>query len=168
AQDLDAMADEMSVGVAQGGVAADLKGDVAEPDLTALRALRPFGRRMLANVEGVEVVAQGHEHAAVLGIFFGDHKAEHIAVKPLRDLLVGDPQIDVADAFQLYHGCLRDLCDGVAKVRRAVPAPQGAALRAPECSADNDLKIASFVAQIAGCSSKGDFNREESLAADSL
>jgi len=52
----------------------------------------------------VKVVAQCHEHATMLRVFLGDHKAEQVAVEPLLDLLVGDPQIDVADAFQLDHG----------------------------------------------------------------
>ena len=51
AQDLDAAADKLSVGVAQGRVAADLKCDVAEPDLPALRALRRLGRGMLTDIE---------------------------------------------------------------------------------------------------------------------
>jgi hypothetical protein len=57
---------------------------------------------MLTDVERVKVLAQYHEHASVLRIFFGDYSAEHIAIEPLRDLLVGDPQIDVTDAFQSY------------------------------------------------------------------
>jgi hypothetical protein len=47
----------VSVGVAQGRVAADLKSDVAAPDLPALRAPRGFGRRMLTDVDRVKVVA---------------------------------------------------------------------------------------------------------------
>ena len=53
------------------------------------------------------------------------------ANRTLRDLLVGDSQIDVADAFQLDHGCLRDLSVGGAKVMLVSSPPQGAALRAP-------------------------------------
>ena len=98
-QDLDAATDEVSVGLSQGRVTADLERDVAEPDLAALRALRRFGRGVLTDVERVEVVAQCHEHATVLRVLLGDHKAEHVAVEPLRDILVGDPQIDVAVAF---------------------------------------------------------------------
>ena len=52
----------------------------------------------------MKVVAQCHEHATVLRVLLGDHKAEQVAVEPLRDLLVGDPQIDVANTFQLDHG----------------------------------------------------------------
>ena len=104
AQDLDAIADKVGVGVTQTSVTADLEGDVSEADLAALRALRRFGFWMLADVEGVEVVAQCHEHAPVVRVFLGDHKAQHIAVKPLRGLLVGDSQIDMADALQLDHG----------------------------------------------------------------
>jgi hypothetical protein len=48
---------------------------------------------MLTDVERVKVVAQGHEHAAVLRVFLGDYKAEQVAIEPLRDLLVGDPKI---------------------------------------------------------------------------
>jgi hypothetical protein len=55
---------------------------------------------MLADVERVKVIAEGHEHAAVVGVFLGDQKPEHIAVEPFGSLLVGDPQIDVADACQ--------------------------------------------------------------------
>ena len=73
-------------------------------DLPALRAPRGFGRRMLTDVNGVKVVTQGHKHAAVLRVFFGDHKAEQVAIEPLRDLLVDAPKIDVADAFQLDRG----------------------------------------------------------------
>jgi hypothetical protein len=35
--------------------------------------LRLFGRGMLTDVERVKVLAQCHEHASVLGIFFGDY-----------------------------------------------------------------------------------------------
>ena len=73
-------------------------------DLPALRAPRGFGRRMLTDVDRVKVVAYCHEHATVLRVLLGDHQAEQVAVEPLRDLLIGDPQIDVADAFQLDHG----------------------------------------------------------------
>jgi hypothetical protein len=38
--DRDAVFDQMGVGVAQRGVAADLEGDVSEPDLSALRTRR--------------------------------------------------------------------------------------------------------------------------------
>jgi hypothetical protein len=51
---------------------------VSQSDLTALGALRGFLFRMLANVEGVEIVAQCHKHR----VFLGDDKAEHIAVEP--------------------------------------------------------------------------------------
>ena len=33
----------------------------------------------------------------MLGVFLGDRKAQHIAVEALGGLLVGDPQVDVAD-----------------------------------------------------------------------
>jgi hypothetical protein len=39
-QDLDAVADKVGVGVAQGRIAADLERDVTEANLPALRALR--------------------------------------------------------------------------------------------------------------------------------
>src|SRR4029077_14345653 len=106
--------------------AADLECDVAEPDLPALRPLRGFGRGMLADGERVKVLAQCHKHAAMLRVFFSDHKAEHIAVEPLRDLLVGDPQIDVADAFQFDHGVLSGLSPlYVTEVMPAMRTPQG-------------------------------------------
>src|SRR5271166_2414821 len=126
AQDLDPAADEVSVGLAQGRIAADLESDVSEPDLPPLRSLRGFGSRMLSDVERVEIVAQGHEHAAVLGVFLGDNEPEQIAVEPLRDLLVGDPQIDVADALQFDHVVLCGLSpSSVTEVMRAALTPQG-------------------------------------------
>src|SRR5215471_2655900 len=39
----------------------------------------------------------------MLRVLLGDPEAEYIAIKPLRRLLVGDPQIHVADACQLDH-----------------------------------------------------------------
>src|SRR6516225_6901379 len=136
-QDLDAAADEVSVGVAQGCVAADLKRDVSEADLPALRALRCLGRRMLTDVESVKVVAQCHEHATVLRVLLGDHKAEQVAVEPLRDLLVGDPQIDVANTFQLDHGLFDLSTKDTAKVMRPTRRKRGAV--APEGD-DHDPK----------------------------
>ena len=77
---------------------------------------------MLADVEGVEVVAQGHEHPAVIGVFLGDRKAQHIAVEALGGLVVGDPQIDVADGLQLDHGGLPNLVRATApRVSRKGP-----------------------------------------------
>ena len=65
-------------------------------------------RGMLADVEGMEIRAQGHEDAAMIRVFLGDPESEHVAVEPFRGLLVGDPEIDVADACQLDHlGYLR-------------------------------------------------------------
>jgi hypothetical protein len=52
-------------------LAGNLEGDVPEPNLSALRALRLVRCGMLVDVEGVEVVAQCHEDAAVLGVFLG-------------------------------------------------------------------------------------------------
>jgi hypothetical protein len=46
----------MGIGLAQRGVAADLEGDVGEPDLPALRARSVIGRRMLPDVEGMEIL----------------------------------------------------------------------------------------------------------------
>jgi hypothetical protein len=65
---------------------------------------------MLTDIEGVKIGAQGHEHAAVLRVFLGDHKAQHVAVEPLRGLLVGYPEIDVADSLQLDHEPLPRPC----------------------------------------------------------
>jgi hypothetical protein len=79
---------------------------------------------MLTDVERVKVLAQYHEHASVLRIFFGDYSAEHIAIEPLRDLLVGDPQIDVTDAFQLNHCTLRGVSILRFKVMFVVHTPQ--------------------------------------------
>jgi hypothetical protein len=66
---------------------------MAEPDLPALRALRRPRRRVLADVEVWK--SSPNVMNTLLGVFLGDHKAEHVAVKPLRNLLVGDSQIDV-------------------------------------------------------------------------
>ena len=63
---------------------------------------------MLADVEGMEILAQGHEHAAVIRVLLGDRKAENVTIEPLRNLLVGDPQIDVADTLELDHPILPD------------------------------------------------------------
>jgi hypothetical protein len=53
---------------------------------------------MLPDVERMEILAQSHEDAAMIWVLLGDPEPEHVAVKPLRSLLVGDPQIDVPDA----------------------------------------------------------------------
>jgi hypothetical protein len=58
---------------------------------------------MLTDVEGVEILAQCHEDAAMIRVLLGDPEPEHVAVEPLRSFLVGDPQIDVPDAGQLDH-----------------------------------------------------------------
>src|SRR6516225_10008167 len=142
-QDLDAAADEVSVGVAQGCVAADLERDVSEADLPALRALRCLGHRMLTDVESVKVVAQCHEHATVLRVLLGDHKAEQVAVEPLRDLLVGDPQIDVANTFNLIMALFDLSTKDTAKVMRPRPRRKRGAV-APEGN-DHDPKIAQFI-----------------------
>jgi hypothetical protein len=88
----------MGVSLLQRCVAADLEGDVREPDLPALRARRVRGGGMLPDVEGVEILTQGHKDAAMIRVLLGNPKPEHVAVEALRSLLVGDPQIDVADA----------------------------------------------------------------------
>jgi hypothetical protein len=54
--DRDPALDQMGIGLAQRGVAADLEGDVGEPDLPALRARSVIGRRMLPDVEGMEIL----------------------------------------------------------------------------------------------------------------
>ena len=77
----------MSVSLAQCGVAADLERDVREPDLSAVRARRVVGRGMLADIECVEVLTQGHKDAAMLGVFLGDLEPKHVAVEPLGGLL---------------------------------------------------------------------------------
>src|SRR5271163_1089192 len=51
----------------------------------------------------MEILAQCHKDAAMIRVLLGDPEAEHLAVEPLRRLLVGDPQIDVPDARQLDH-----------------------------------------------------------------
>jgi len=123
-QDLDPTADEVSVRLTSGRIAADLKCDVAKPDLPVLRALRCLGRRMLTDVERVKVVAQCHEHATVLRVLLGDHKAEQVSVEALRDLLIGDPQIDVANTFNLIMALFDLSTKDTAKVMRPAPAPQ--------------------------------------------
>src|SRR6516225_10385656 len=54
ALDLDTVCQEVGVGVAQRGVAVDLKGDVHEPELAALGSDRVGGRRVLRDVERME------------------------------------------------------------------------------------------------------------------
>ena len=66
------MIEKVGVGVAQCGVAVDLEGDVPEADLTALRTWRRPWCRMLCDVERMKILAQGHEHAAMLGILLCD------------------------------------------------------------------------------------------------
>ena len=88
----------MGVSLLQRRVAADLEGDVGEPDLSAVRTRSIIGRGMLPDVECVEILTQGHKDAAMLRVLLGNPKPEHVAVEALRSLLVGDPQIDVADA----------------------------------------------------------------------
>ena len=73
----------MLIGVAQCFVAANLKGDVTEPDLIALWSLCLAGRWMLADVEGMKILAQSHENAAVIGVFLCNRKTENVAVETL-------------------------------------------------------------------------------------
>ena len=54
-----------------------------EADLTAMRLLRRFRRRVLGNVERVEPVAERHEHAAMLRVLLGNLETEHVAIEPL-------------------------------------------------------------------------------------
>src|SRR5215471_3362723 len=103
AHDPDAVFDQMRIRLAQRRVAADLESDVGEPDLPALRSRSVVRRWMLADIERVKTLTQGHEDAAMFGVFLGDAEPEHVAVEPLGGLLVGDPQEHMADARQLYH-----------------------------------------------------------------
>ena len=61
-------------------VARHLEGDVSDTErpFRASRRLRVF---VLRHVQGVEVLAQGHEQVAMLGILLGDAEAEDIAVE---------------------------------------------------------------------------------------
>src|SRR5215468_9008216 len=93
----------MRISLAQRRIAADLESNVREPDLPTLRARRVFRRGMLADIERMKIFSQGHEDAAMFGVFLGDAEPEHVAVEPLGGLLVGDPQEHMADARQLYH-----------------------------------------------------------------
>jgi hypothetical protein len=108
AQDPDAILDQMDISFAQCPIAADLEGDVSQPDLVALWPLRCLRLRMLANVEGVEILAQGHKNPAMFGVFLGNHKTENVTVKPLRSLLICNPQIDVANTLQFNHAAPPD------------------------------------------------------------
>lgn len=69
----------------------DLEGDMAEPDLPALRPLSLGRGIMPSDVERVEIFAQRHEDAAMLGVFLGDEKAEHVAVEALGNRFVANP-----------------------------------------------------------------------------
>src|SRR6516162_516889 len=69
--DLDAVCQEMGVGVAQCGVTVDLEGDVHEPELAALRSDRIGGRRVLDDVERVEPLAQRQKYAAMFRVLLG-------------------------------------------------------------------------------------------------
>src|SRR6516162_2531424 len=71
ALDLDAVRQEMGVGVAQCGVTVDLEGDVHEPELAALRSDRIGGRRVLDDVERVEPLAQRQKYAAMFRVLLG-------------------------------------------------------------------------------------------------
>jgi hypothetical protein len=85
---------------------------MAQPDAASIWAPRRirtailFGVGSLADIKGVEIVAEGHEHAAMHGVFLRNSKAEHITIEPLGDFLVGDAEIDVADPFELDHFAL--------------------------------------------------------------
>ena len=83
ALDLDTLALEMGVGLAQRRVARHLEGDVDQPHFAALGAPRLGRGGVLRQVERVKPVAQRHKDAAVLGVLLGDAKPEDIAVKPL-------------------------------------------------------------------------------------
>jgi len=44
----------------------------------------------------------------MIRVLLGDRKPQNVAIEPLRGLLVGDPQIDVADTLELDHTILPD------------------------------------------------------------
>jgi hypothetical protein len=77
----------------------------------------------------------------VLRVFLGDHKAEQVTVESLGDLLVSDPQVDVADMpFNLTMPCVTFLrmlrlrrCASRLRCKHRAQAPDGN---------DHDPKIA--------------------------
>jgi hypothetical protein len=73
-----------------------LEGDVgnAEWPPWAPRRLWAF---VLRHVQCVEVFPQGHEQVAVLGILFGNAKAEDVAVKSLGPLEVCHTKLDMSE-----------------------------------------------------------------------
>ena len=70
-------------------------------------------------------------------------KAEQVSVEPLRDLLIGDPQIDVANTFNLIMALFDLSTKDTAKVMRPRPRRKRGAV-APEGD-DHDPKIAQFI-----------------------
>src|SRR5688572_16639432 len=73
-----------------------------QADLVRVGLRRIGGVRVAEDVDRVEVIAQGHEDAAVLGVLFGDVEAEDVAVEVAGALLVDDTERDVADAFDFH------------------------------------------------------------------
>src|SRR6185312_7921701 len=82
-----------------------------------LRAQSSLGLRVLPDVERVKIVAQRHEHAAMIRLFLGDAEAERVAVETLRRFDIRDRQQHMPDAFQLHHGASPVLSAGSAAAR---------------------------------------------------
>src|SRR5438874_545924 len=94
--------------VLAGGVHALLArlSQVRPASLARLRPLDGGWVRMLEEVDGMEVVAESHEDAAVVRVLLADAEAEDIAVKRFRALCIGNAQRDVPDLLHLHHRTL--------------------------------------------------------------
>jgi hypothetical protein len=66
-----------------------------------------LGAFVLRHVQCVEVFPQGHEQVAVLGVLFGNAKAEDVTVEGFGPLEVRHPKLDMSELLELDHRGLR-------------------------------------------------------------
>src|SRR5205814_1051886 len=100
--DANAVIEKAAIGFAELGVAGDLEGNVKQADLAALGHRRLLRLGMLEDVQGMEVLPEGHESATVVRVFLAEVEPEDVLIEALRSLLIGDPQCDVSDFRDLH------------------------------------------------------------------
>src|SRR5262245_55854639 len=94
---------QCAVGVDKSVIAPHLEGNVGYSNGLG----RPPGSSrvlVLSHVDGVEVLSQGHEEIAVVGILLGDAKPEDVTVERLGPLKVRHPQLHMTDLLEPDRG----------------------------------------------------------------
>ena len=107
AVDGHAVALQRRVRVAQVLETPYLERDVGYTEMRPSWGVGARGIGMREQIDRVEIVAEGHEHAPVLRIPLGDAKAEDVAVEGGRPVEIGHAQEHVADLGQADRGQAR-------------------------------------------------------------